>query len=59
MIEKKSSKGDLESKKRTFILIGLVVVLALVYAGFELFATQDRDDFVYEAEEEAISLKTM
>lgn len=54
MIEKKSPKGDLESKKKTFILIGLVVVLALVYAGFELFATQDRDDFVYEAEEEAI-----
>jgi len=57
MIEKKSSKGDLESKKRTFILIGLVVVLALVYAGFELFATQDRDDFVYEAEEEAIIIE--
>lgn len=57
MIEKKSSKGDLESKKRTFILIGLVIVLALVYAGIELFATQDRDDFVYEAEEEAIIIE--
>ena len=57
MIEKKSQKGDLEAKKKTFILIGLIVVLALVYASFELFATQDKGEFVLEAEEEAIIIE--
>jgi protein TonB len=42
MIRKKSDKGDLEMRRGTFLLIGLVVVLALVYAGFELFATAER-----------------
>ena len=42
MIRKKSDKGDLEVRRTTFLLIGLVVVLALVYAGFELFATAER-----------------
>ncbi|MDR1112932.1 MAG: energy transducer TonB [Bacteroidales bacterium] len=40
MLEKKSAKGDLDGKKTTFILIGFVFVLALVYVGFELFATK-------------------
>ena len=38
MIEKKSQKGDLDKKKNTFLLIGFVVVLGLIWAGFELFA---------------------
>lgn len=54
MIEKKSSKGDLEGKKQTFILIGLAIILGLIYVGFELFATQAKDDFVYEMEDEVI-----
>ncbi|MCL2435610.1 MAG: energy transducer TonB [Lentimicrobiaceae bacterium] len=39
MIEKKSSKGNLENRRSTFLLIGFIVVLGLVYAGFELYAT--------------------
>lgn len=31
----------LRGKKRTFLLLGLVFVLTIVYAGFELFATSD------------------
>jgi protein TonB len=42
MIEKKSAKGDLDGKKTTFVLIGFVFVLAMVYVGFELFATQPK-----------------
>ncbi len=57
MLEKKSQKGDLEAKRKTFILVGLAIVLAVIYAGFELFATQDRDTFVYEFEEEAIIIE--
>lgn len=41
MLTKKSRKGDLESRKITFVLIGIVFVLALVYVGFELFATKN------------------
>lgn len=57
MLQKKSFKGDLEGKKGTFVLIGLAIVLGLVYAGFELFATQPKDDFVYEMEEEVIIIE--
>lgn len=39
MLPKKSKKGDLESKKITFLLIGITLVLGLVYVGFELYAT--------------------
>ena len=35
MKEKKSAKADLESKKRIFIEIGLIIVLAIVYMAFE------------------------
>jgi len=42
MIEKKSIKGDLDNRKNTFLLIGFVLVLALVYVGFELYATEDK-----------------
>ena len=41
MIDKKSPKGDLDKRKNTFLIIGFVVVLALIYVGFELFATTD------------------
>ena len=41
MIQKKTTKGDLEKRKNTYFSLGLVLVLALVYVCFELFATQD------------------
>lgn len=41
MIEKKTSKGDLEKRKNTFLLIGFVAVFGLIYFSFELFATTD------------------
>jgi len=41
MVEKKSIKGDLEKRRTTFLLIGFVAVLALVYSAFELYATSD------------------
>ena len=40
MIEKKSPKGNLDKRKTTFLLVGFVVVLGLVYIGFELFGTE-------------------
>jgi len=46
MLEKKSAKGDLDGKKTTFVLIGFVVVLAMVYVGFELFATQPKTEMM-------------
>ena len=52
MIRKKSDKGDLEMRRPTFVLIGLVVVLALVYAGFELFATAERSSEMVVADDE-------
>ena len=41
MIQKKTIKGDLDKRKKSFFSLGLVLVLALVYVCFELFATQD------------------
>ena len=54
MVTKKTDKGNLENKRGLFALVGFVVVLGLVYAGFELFASEDRttpfelvdDDFI-------------
>jgi protein TonB len=46
MIQKKSEKGDLEKKKTTYVLIGMLLVLGLVYSGFELFATRDKDNAI-------------
>jgi len=43
MEPKKKAKGDLERRKKSFFLIGLVIVLSLVYAGFELFATSKNE----------------
>ncbi|MCL2301761.1 MAG: energy transducer TonB [Lentimicrobiaceae bacterium] len=54
MIEKKSFKGDLEKRKNTYLLIGFVVTLALVYASFELFATNDLATNLGMQDEEAI-----
>lgn len=63
MIEKKSNKGNLENKKSIFLLVGFIVVLGLVYAGFELFASQDKgevynineDEFVEVLDEDVIA----
>ncbi len=41
---KKSPKADLENKKRVFMQIGLVVVLALVFAAFEWSTTDVGSD---------------
>ena len=46
-----------------FILVGLVIVLGLVYAGFELFATEDKapsfvmeeDDFIEVRDEDVVA----
>jgi len=54
MIEKKSIKGDLERRRTTFVLIGFVVVLALVYSAFELYATSDLAKDLGIQDEEAI-----
>jgi protein TonB len=47
MIEKKSSKGDLEKKKTTFFLLGFVIITGLVYAGFEHFSVSEHTQYVY------------
>jgi len=54
MIEKKSQKGDLDKRKNTFLLIGFVVVLGLIYFGFELFATNDMSKDLGVPDEELI-----
>jgi protein TonB len=43
MLEKKSSKGNLDKRKTTFFVIGLAIALGLVYAGFEFFASKPKD----------------
>lgn len=63
MIQKKTTKGDLEKRKSTFLTLGLVLVLGLVYVAFELYATQDKesdimiieDDFVEVMDEDVIA----
>lgn len=54
MIEKKSQKGDIDRKRSSFILIGLVIVLGLIYASFELFASQDKQELVIDDMEDVI-----
>ena len=63
MITKKTDKGNLENKRTLFLLLGFVVVLGLVYAGFELFASEDKapafsisdDDFIEVKDEDVIA----
>lgn len=63
MIAKKTDKGNLENKRGIFLLVGFAVVLALVYAGFELFASEDKapafemvdDDFIAVMDEDVIA----
>ncbi len=63
MIAKKTDKGNLENKRGLFLLVGFAVVLGLVYAGFELFASEDKvesvetfdDDFVTVVDEDVIA----
>jgi len=47
MLSKKTEKGNLENKRNTFALIGLVLVLGLVYLCFELFATQKNNNVTF------------
>lgn len=61
MLSKKSDKGNLENKRGIFVLVGLVAVLSLVYAGFELFANNNRavsftmaDNFFAEVTDEDV-----
>lgn len=57
MLAKKTDRGDLESKRGMFILVGLVVVLSLVYASFELFASEDKPAPFVEMEDDFIEVK--
>ena len=43
MEEKKSPKANLENKKLTFILIGLIVSLAVAWAVFEIKSYDKRE----------------
>ena len=63
MIAKKTDKGNLENKRGLFLLVGFAVVLALIYAGFELFASEDKapamelpdDDFITVVDDDVIA----
>ena len=63
MIAKKTDKGNLENKRGMFLRVGFAVVLALVYAGFELFANEDKvaaldlsdDDFITVVDDDVIA----
>jgi protein TonB len=41
---KKSVKADLEWRKPTFFLVGLVISLSIVYLAFEFVGTREKDD---------------
>ncbi|MBO6079346.1 MAG: energy transducer TonB [Bacteroidales bacterium] len=63
MIAKKTDKGNLENKRGLFLLVGFAVVLALIYAGFELFANEDKapafelndDEFITVVDDDVIA----
>ena len=63
MIAKKTDKGNLENKRGLFLLVGFAVVLALIYAGFELIASEDKapamelpdDDFITVVDDDVIA----
>lgn len=56
MLQKKTSKGDIEKRKNTFFALGLVMVLALIYVGFELFATQDKSEGIAFTDDEVVAV---
>jgi periplasmic protein TonB len=56
MIEKKSAKGNIDKKKGSYLLIGLVIILSLIYAGFELFATSDKGKDLTIQDEESVQI---
>lgn len=41
MLSRKNKNADLEKKRNLFLLLGLVIVLSFIYAGFELYASSD------------------
>ena len=49
---KKSPKADLESNRLTYVLLGFVFVLAVLYVGFEW---TDKEITVYEVEESLVN----
>ena len=63
MVTKKTDKGNLENKRGLFALVGFALVLGLVYAGFELFASEDRapafelvdDDFITVVDDDVLA----
>ena len=63
MVTKKSDKGNLENKRGLFVLFGFIVVLGLVYTGFELFANEDKapafeltdDDFITVLDDDVLA----
>lgn len=63
MIEKKSDKANLEKRKKTFVLVGLAIVLGLTYVSLELFASRDKaavavmeeDEFIEVMDEDVIA----
>lgn len=57
MIAKKTDKGNLENKRGLFILVGLVIVLGLVYASFELFANADEQETFVAPEDDFTEVK--
>ena len=50
MSPKKTQKGNLENRKNTFALVGLVLVLGLVYTVFELFAVEKKTTDLFRTE---------
>ena len=58
MLSKKNKNADLEKKRSLFLLLGLVIVLSSIYAGFELYASTEsekpvpvfEDDFFIDIE---------
>ncbi|MEG1555109.1 MAG: energy transducer TonB [Bacteroidales bacterium] len=44
MEEKKTKKANLDTKRITFLLVGFIVILGLVYASFELFASENKSE---------------
>jgi periplasmic protein TonB len=48
MISKKKTKADLDKRRNTFFLLGLISALSLIYAGFELYATNSKVKFASE-----------